>query len=576
MPFSSFHYTIIFIFFFVSVSCSKSPVNFQLQHLEEFASINPREAFDSLQTIDYESLTGSDKRFYEFLNVKIADKAFITHTTDSLILRVIEQEQNHKSDGRYPEALYYGGRVYRDLGDYPTALYYFQKALENVPNENLRRPDLKAAILSQYGQTLNTLRLYDQAIPVIKQSIELGKEQNDTLNVVLDIQLLGSAQIRAGDYFSALATLREALALSRGLPDYHTAKTQMYLAAAEYRLGNFKSALKLVRGTPGRVRPSVRNTALAIASKIYRMTGYPDTALAYAKEIIYSPSSYGKETAYYVLLSPELRQFLNPDSLDVYFDGYRDFLEESYDESMVVSAINQQNLYNYNIHERQRLRAESTARKLTFLILAILLLSVCVALIVLYRKMRRRSMLFDMLDTIDETAREISSISGTTDTAIPDLTKTIKISDKSGGLTKEEFLRQKMISNLNELAEKYPTPPEIEQEILLSDAYKELNSLITQKQVLAENSKLWSKLEKEINAVSPKFRSKLTLLSGGKLSEQELHTAILIRCGVKPSQMSILQARAHGTIVSRRHALGIKLLGEKKDTKTIDLIIRML
>lgn len=49
------------------------------------------------------------------------------HTSDSLILDVIDYYSSNDDRNLYPEVLYYGGRVYSDLGDYPTSLSYFRK-----------------------------------------------------------------------------------------------------------------------------------------------------------------------------------------------------------------------------------------------------------------------------------------------------------------------------------------------------------------------------------------------------------------------------------------------------------------
>ncbi|MDE6336364.1 MAG: tetratricopeptide repeat protein, partial [Muribaculaceae bacterium] len=80
----------------------------------------------------------------------------------------------------HPEALYYGARVYSDLGDYPTALKYFQEALDHLPSDT-KDIDLKSRILSQTGRLLNTLRLYQEAIPYVESTLELDRQQNDTI-----------------------------------------------------------------------------------------------------------------------------------------------------------------------------------------------------------------------------------------------------------------------------------------------------------------------------------------------------------------------------------------------------------
>ena len=51
--------------------------------------------------------------YYRLLTVKAADKAYITHTLIRLVLDYYEQEGDRRL---LPEAYYYAGRVYRDLG----------------------------------------------------------------------------------------------------------------------------------------------------------------------------------------------------------------------------------------------------------------------------------------------------------------------------------------------------------------------------------------------------------------------------------------------------------------------------
>lgn len=99
----------------------------------------------------------------------------MTHSSDSLILSVVDYESRHRRNGRYPEALYYAGRVYYDLDDYPNALDFFQQAMEILP-EDTDNQELRLRTLSQTGRLLATLRLYDKAIPYIKEVIEIEKK----------------------------------------------------------------------------------------------------------------------------------------------------------------------------------------------------------------------------------------------------------------------------------------------------------------------------------------------------------------------------------------------------------------
>lgn len=87
-----------------------------LPAISKFLASNPQRALESLDSIDYCALSASDRHFYDFLTIKAKDKSYIEHTDDSLILDVIKYYSTTDIKDVYAEALYYGGRVYSDLG----------------------------------------------------------------------------------------------------------------------------------------------------------------------------------------------------------------------------------------------------------------------------------------------------------------------------------------------------------------------------------------------------------------------------------------------------------------------------
>ena len=87
--------------------------------------------------------------YYRLLCIKANDKAYILHTSDSLILPVLHYYIEKDDERHLPEAYYYAGRVYRDLGDAPQALEYFEKAAEALPEDGGYK--LKSKIYSQMG-----------------------------------------------------------------------------------------------------------------------------------------------------------------------------------------------------------------------------------------------------------------------------------------------------------------------------------------------------------------------------------------------------------------------------------------
>ena len=70
--------------------------------------------------------------YYQLLTIKAKDKAYITHTSDSLIKNVVKYYEERKDRERLQETYYYAGRVYRDMGDEPQALEHLQKAIEKT------------------------------------------------------------------------------------------------------------------------------------------------------------------------------------------------------------------------------------------------------------------------------------------------------------------------------------------------------------------------------------------------------------------------------------------------------------
>ena len=105
-----------------------------LSRIESLADTNPEEARplldrlrDSLSSFDEEQ-----RMYYDLLDLKVNDKMYVRHTSDSLIKRITAFYETYGDRDKLLESYYYMGRVYRDLNDAPEALKYFQKALEST------------------------------------------------------------------------------------------------------------------------------------------------------------------------------------------------------------------------------------------------------------------------------------------------------------------------------------------------------------------------------------------------------------------------------------------------------------
>lgn len=555
-------------------ACSEMPHDARLTEVAALANDEPHKSLALLGSIDANSLSEADRHYFDFLTVKASDKAYIVHTSDSLILDVIDY---YRGKDLYPEALYYGGRVYSDLGDKPTALEYFHRSLDLLPPD--KDPELKRRVLSQTGRLLNSLCLYDEAVSFIEAAIEINRAMRDTTVLIYDLQLLGGTLLRAEQYDRADSVLLGIMKLnaSQYLPDFF-AEMNMDRAAVKYYSGQIDSALILIRNTPDLVDPMIRDSALGYASSIYLEAGILDTAYMYSHELVSNQDPMHKEIGYQNLLSPELRSFIPRDSLDVYISNYQTILATYYDENENAAALNQQNLYNYRLHELKKEKAEKANRLLKLWITVFAVVIVIMTIAILLLKIKNKNNIIELqasLQNISKLKHELAGYNGN-----PKESAGTKAADEALPVPvvhrrTENELREQLKNELLALSETGEETQAVPQQILCSAIYKTLKNSIRDNRPIVDD-RLWEELEQTVLESSPRFLANLSLLTSGRLTSLDIHTALLVKCGFKPSEMTVLFGRSNGAIISRRETLGFKVLDKKISVKTIDRIIRLL
>ena len=563
-----------------STGCSRR-ADTRLTRIAAIVSDHPERALQDLDSINPDDLSESDRHFHDFLTVKARDKAFVTHESDSLILDVIDYYSAYQSDPIYPESLYYGGRVYSDLGDYPTALQYFQQALDN-PKQAPDTTDLKSRLNSQMGVLLQKLRLYDKAIPYFSQMLSQKMKEQDSSGIVYAQQGLGIVYYNLGTmsqvdsirnhYLETTdSILTRSLDYAAMLPDIFSADSKVFLAGVKQAKGDIASALTLIRNTPALVDPLQRNVALAYAADIYLNAGVLDTAFTYAHELILNEDALNKKTGYRIILSPEFRKHLHPDTLNQYYTDYKDILESYFDDNANELALLQESQYNYKLHEREKLKEHAANERLRWIIAGVIILALITTSLLLYVKNRDKATIIRLRDNLNRLQKlklQLPSSSGTTltgtssDNASTDLTT-----------TNTELLREELRKKLTELYEQ-SLSQEVSKTILNSNVYFQITGLISEKKHI--DDKIFEELKRTVLLASPKFIDNLKILTQNKLTELDLKTALLIKCGFKPSEMAVLFARSNGAVVYRRNALADKVFNRKESVDVVNGIIRLL
>lgn len=564
-----------------STGCSRRP-DTRLTRIAAIVSDHPEMALQDLDSINPDGLSESDRHFHDFLTIKAKDKASVPHVSDSLILDVIDYYSAHQSDPIYSEALYYGGRVYSDLGDYPTALQYFQQALDN-PGHAPDTTDLKNRLNSQIGGLLCDLRLYKRAIPYFSQMLKNKMEEQDSICIVYAQQGLSTVCYNLGTLSDIDSTrtallnkadsiLTRSLDYAVNLPKTFEANSRIYLAAIKQATGDIRAAVNLIRHTPDQVKPVQRNVALAYAADIYLDAGIMDTAYMYAHELIVNEDITNKKTGYRIILSQEFRHTLHPDTLNQYYTDYKNLLEAYFDDNPNEQALLQESLYNYKLHEREKLKEHAANERLRWAIAGSVILALIASSIMLFIKNRDKATIIQLRENLDGLRKLKLQLSPPTETPAMDPLSDA-YSTEPDTINKEPALREKLRDELMALYEQSKSQ-KVSPIILNSNIYFQITGLISEGKHIDDGT--FDELKRTVLQASPKFIDNLKILTQNKLTELDLQTALLIKCGFRPSEMTILFARSNGAIIYRRNTLATKVFGHTESVDVVNGIIRLL
>ncbi len=585
----------LYVLLLIISGCTGNVHDSRLKEIAEQVSDSPREMQVRLDSIDVSSLKESDRYFHALLSIKAQDKAYVKHTSDSVILTVIKYYSNHKNSGLYPEALYYGGRVYSDLGDAPMALRYFQDALDALPEGEDNQ--LRIRILSQTSALLNSLRLYNEAIVYLKDCIDLLLKESDSINAMRNIQLLGAVYMHSSHYDQGEACFRKAREIAKNISHKDTVVQDMYIAANALHRGDMGTALGGIRSViSGNIPDKNRDIIYAYASQIYLEADIPDTAYFYALQLLESNNNDHKRIGYNLLLCPKLREHSYTDSLLSYTLSYREVLDEYLDRHDGEQVVMQSSLYNYQNHERMRQKAEKNMRIYMFAACGALFFVLVLCIIILCLRNRNMKTVMQYRKAMDDISLLKKTIAEKNEPTIKTHVSKQKISKNEKSLLEQgedfqsddlvesmsnenrdkEILRERLKNELLALQKAGEAKKEVPESIRISSAYFKLKEYLKAEKIIRDSDDLWCDLEKAVLNVSPNFKSGLYLLTGDKLKTDAYHMALLIKCGMTPTDLTVLIGRTKGAVSSRRGYTCEMIFGQKLGAKVMDDIIRLL
>ena len=330
----------------------------ELLRVEALIEDSPDSALSILDSIRPDALSAENRHYRDLLYIKASDKAYVTHDSDSLILDVIDYYSSGNTP-LYAEALYYGGRVYSDMGDYPSAIRYFQNSLDFL-TENKEDLELRSRVESQMARLLITIRLYDQAKPFLEDAIQHDNILGDSISLMYDTQLLGSLYFLLNEFNKSENEISKALLLAKVYSKSDVSMLKTYNAAIKYKKGDYDAAHKIIKSALEGVDSLSRDFALAYGAKIYLASGIKDTAYHYGRELYEKRDSYNREVGFEIIMSPQLKSYMTEDSLRNIAEEYISFVDSCRNVNNLYFASIQQAEYNYKKHELEKAKAEAS------------------------------------------------------------------------------------------------------------------------------------------------------------------------------------------------------------------------
>ena len=300
---------LFFLLLFLFAACRPARYPQVLQEADSLASACPDSAVALLHGLRAEM--AEERRavqmYYRLLCIKAQDKAYIPHTSDSAVLSVLHYYEDRKDRRHLPEAYYYAGRVYRDLGDAPQALDYFGKALEAMPQGGML--PLRGKVLSQMGTLFYRQSMYPEALEMYKNSLACDSARGDTAGIIADWVNMGLTYKCLGkpDSMRIYCLLAYRLNHNMKLP-FYSGDIAGRLSWAYLSEQKYDSAKLFLQEALQSANNKNRDALYITAGILYQTLGQADSAAWYYQRLLHAKSIYAKRVAYGNLAQLALEQ----------------------------------------------------------------------------------------------------------------------------------------------------------------------------------------------------------------------------------------------------------------------------
>ena len=545
----------------------------------------PDSALALLETLTDSMANASQETqmYYRLLTIKAEDKLYMPHTTDSVILSIVDYYQEKGDKERLFESYYYLGGTYRDLNDIPRALKAYHQGIE--VGEDTEQTLLQGMTYGQMGILLAYQELYDESRSMMRKALRCYGELGDSVRYANTLATLartydGKNETDSALYYkdSTFYYYKESYRILRKFKMYRKAD------AVAGEMGCFyyrKGSTVLAKQTLLKVLPTQykSDNVLLCLGRIYNKEGLADSARYYWGEVL----KYGNlhKQCYANLCLAELEKTQGNEVLSLAYDKQYKILQDSINAITRTDAVEKLHLSYSFQHEEQKnhqldLKNESYLKKI-YLLLFVLLFSIALGVIVIQRIRIRKQEAIEQekrlrliqeeqykhsLAYMRENERKLQEVER-------QLVKAVKQNDT---------LRQELLLSQRKVLETsgHQSAALLSNRELLKDAFRRSDVYAFFHQAEQEELKVqeedWDALRTAIDIAYPQFIERLYELCP-KLSQRELYICYLIKLSLNCMSMTRILICTPSAISQARKRLYKKMSGRDGTGEDLDKLI---
>ena len=506
------------------------------------------------------------------------NRAYIPMTDgiDSLLLQATRFYDHHGTANEQMRAHYLLGCAYRDKGEAPAALQSYQDAVDRADtfSTDCDYPQL-ARVYAQMAQIFYEQGLYKEQLVFQRQSSRLAWKGKDTLAALMSYAQESQAYRNLNKPDSLLYICEHVSQLYRkyGYSNY-SARSLFYTLSTLIHRQEFDKAKNYMQiyeleseffDPLGNIQKG-REIYYRIKGLYFLHTNVLDSAEYYFRKELRDGKDFNNQNAGALGLGELFQRLYQPDSAAKY-SLYAYAMNDSMYARRATKDIERiQAMYNYTRHQEIAHQEQKKANQRTVIIWICIgiIIVICLLTFIIIRELTRKRKMAEQkylqsLSAIELAQSDIAKLQTNAET-----NKEL-ISEKEQIIREQETIMKSLLrrdSNSQSLADRRLNATEI------YGRFEQL-SVIGQKPTNLE----WEQMKEQIFLCYPGFKDLLSKHES-TINDKEYKTCLLIRIGIKPTNIGSMLGVASSYITELRTKLLQKLFGISGSSKSFDKLLK--